>query len=390
MEEQEDPVKSERLVKYGLWLRQRPVMLGLFLVLAIILFLVTSGLARIYRAQREALGTRWFSRGVAELNGKKYDAAVTDFRAALLYSRDNYTYQLNLAEALIGAKRTGQASAYLLNLRDREPEDGLVNLELARIASARGQVQQAVRYYHDAVYAAWSVDEEWKRRDARLELIELLLRTKAEAQAQAELIALAANMGDDPAEQEQIGGLFLRAQDYEHALIAFRLALKSDRRNPAAMAGAGEAAFRLGRYPLAQHYLQMALAGNPNDQQSAERLKTTELVLHMDPFRRQITRAERNAAVVQAFNAAGQRLTTCAMPKSIRPGPAGAQPTLSDQWAALKPRITEQDLQENPDLVEPAMDLVFQIERQASIVCGAPSGTDLALLLIARMDEGNQ
>jgi hypothetical protein len=63
---------------------------------------------------------------------------------------------------------------------------------------------------------------------------------------------------------------------------------------------------------------------------------------------------------------------------------------LSDQWAALKPRITEQDLQENPDLVEPAMDLVFQIERQASIVCGAPSGTDLALLLIARMDEGNQ
>ena len=47
LEEQEDPVKSERLVKYGLWLRQRPVMLGLFLVLAIILFLITSGLARV-------------------------------------------------------------------------------------------------------------------------------------------------------------------------------------------------------------------------------------------------------------------------------------------------------------------------------------------------------
>ena len=390
LEEQEDPVKSERLLNYRLLLRQRPVMLGVFLALAVILFLITTGLARVYGAQREALGTRWFSRGVAELNGKKYDAAVTDFRAALLYSRDNYTYQLNLAEALIGAKRTGQASAYLLNLRDREPEDGLVNLELARIASARGQVQQAVRYYHDAVYAAWSTDEEWKRRDARLELIELLLGTKAEAQAQAELIALAANVGDDPAEQEQIGSLFLRAKDYEHALNAFRLALKSDRRNPAAMAGAGEAAFKLGRYPLAQHYLQMALASNPNDPQSAERLKTTELVLHMDPFRRQITRAERNAAVVQAFSAAGQRLTSCSIPKSVSPAPGGAQPNLSDQWAALKPRITEQDLQQHPDMVEPAMDLVFQIERQASIVCGTPSGTDLALLLIARMDEGNQ
>jgi tetratricopeptide (TPR) repeat protein len=390
LEAQEYPVKSERLVNYRLLLRQRPVMLGLLLVLAVIFFLITSGLARVYRAQREALGMRWFSRGVGELNGKKYDAAVTDFRAALLYSRDNYTYQLNLAEALIGAKRTGQASAYLLNLRDREPEDGLVNLELARIASAQGQVQQAVRYYHDAVYAAWSSDEEWKRRDARLELIELLLGTKAEAQAQAELIALAANVGDDPAEQEQLGGLFLRAQDYEHALNAFRIALKSDRRNPAAMAGAGEAAFELGRYPLAQHYLQVALAANPNDQQSAERLKTTEMVLHLDPFRRQITRAERNEAVVQAFNAAGQRLSTCAMAKSVRPGPTGAQPTLSSQWTALKPRITEPGLQQNPQLVEPAMDLVFQIERQASIACGTPSGTDLALLLIARLDEGNQ
>ena len=390
MEEQQDPVKSERLFNYRLLLRQRPVMLGLFLVLAVILFLVTSGLARVYRAQREALGTRWFSRGVAELSAKKYDAAVTDFRAALLYSRDNYTYQLNLAEALIGAKRTGQASAYLLNLRDREPEDGLVNLELARIASAQGQVPPAVRYYHDAVYAAWASDEEWKRRDARLELIELLLGTKAEAQAQAELIALAANVGDDPAQQEQIGSLFLRAQDYERALDAFRIALKSDRRNPAAMAGAGEAAFELGRYPLAQHYLQMALAANPIDQQSAERLKTTELVLRMDPFRRQITTAERNAAVVQAFNAAGQRLTNCAIAKSARPGPAGGQPTLSAQWAALRPRITEPALRQNPNLVEPAMDLVFQIERQTRIVCGNPSGEDLALLLIARLDQGNQ
>lgn len=390
MEDQEDPVKSERVVNYRLLLRQRPVMLGLLLVLAVIFFLITGGLARVYRAQREALGTRWFSRGVAELNAKKYDAAVTDFRAALLYSRDNYTYQLNLAEALIGAKRTGQASAYLLNLRDREPEDGLVNLELARIASAQGQVQPAVRYYHDAVYAAWSSDEEWKRRDARLELIELLLGTKAQPQAQAELIALAANVGEDPTQQEQIGSLFLRAQDYEHALDAFRIALKSDRYDPAAMAGGGEAAFELGRYSLAQHYLKMALAADPNDKQSAERLKTTEMVLHLDPFRRQITNAERNAAVVQAFNAAGRRLSSCAVPKSVSPGPAGAQPPLSDQWATLKSQVTEQGLKQNPDLVGPAMDLAFQIERQTSIVCGTPSGTDLALLLIEKLHEGNQ
>lgn len=388
--EQEDPVTTERLPYYRLYLRQRPVILVVFTLMAVIFFLFTSGLARLYRAQRESLGTRWFTRGRAELNARNYAGAVSDFRAALLYSRDNYTYQLNLAEALLGLGRTGQASAYLLNLWDREPEDGLVNLELARIASSTGQLQQAIRYYHDAIYAAWASDEEWKRRDARLELIELLLNHKSPAQAQSELIALEANVGDDPAQQEQIGNLFLRAQDYEHALNAFVIALKSERHNPTALAGAGEAAFQLGRYPLAQRYLQAALAANPNDKQSAQALKTTEMVVEMDPFRRQISTAERNRSVVQVFQIAGQRLTGCALPKSTTPGPASTQPSLSEEWASLKPKITERNLERDPDLVESAMDLVFQIERQTSIVCGTPSGSDLALLLIAKLHEGNQ
>lgn len=390
LDEQDDAVKTQGLFNYRYYLRQRPVMLGVFTVLAVIFFIATSGLARLYRAQREALGTRWFTRGVTELNAKKYDAAISDFRAALLYSRDNYTYQLNLAEGLLGLGRTGQAYAYLLNLWDREPEDGLVNLELARIASARRQTQQAIRYYHDAIYAAWASDEEWKRRDARLELIQLLLASKAQEQAQAELIALAANVGDDPQQQEQIGSLFLRAQDYEHALNAFRIALKSERRSPAAMAGAGEAAFELGRYPLAQHYLQAAVSANPNDKQSSQLLMTTEMVLQMDPFRRQISEAARDRIAMEAFEIAGERLTSCALPKSVTPGPAPIQPSLSDQWASLRPQVNERKLEEDPSVVDVAMDLVFQIERQTSVVCGTPSGPDQALLLVAKLHEGNQ
>jgi transcriptional regulator GlxA family with amidase domain len=40
-------------------------------------------------------------------------------------------------------------------------------------------------------------------------------------------------------------------------------------------------------------------------------------------------------------------------------------------------------------LVEKVMDLVFEIERQSSATCGTPAGTDLALLLIAKLHEGN-
>jgi tetratricopeptide (TPR) repeat protein len=151
------------------------------------------------------------------------------------------------------------ALAYLTNLWEREPENGFVNLELARIAAQRGETDQAIRFYHNAVYAVWPTDQEGTRRDARLELIELLLRIKDQGQPQGELIALAESVGPDPVLQERIGELFLRAEDYVHALAAFDIVLKSDRHNVPALAGAGDAAFELGQYPLAQRYLQAAV-----------------------------------------------------------------------------------------------------------------------------------
>src|SRR5438270_5231763 len=130
----------------GIWaelrgyLRQQPIMLALVAFLAVFFFLGVTIISRAYHAQRSSLGSRWFSRGLADLRTGRYDAAVMEFRSALLYSRDDYNYQLNLAEALIGLKRTGEASSYLLNLWERKPEDGVVNLELARIAVQKDQI----------------------------------------------------------------------------------------------------------------------------------------------------------------------------------------------------------------------------------------------------------
>jgi len=364
-------------------------MLALLAALAVACFLLVTGLSHAYEQQRESLGVRWFSRGVTDLNASRYDAAVTDFRAALLYSRENYVYQLDLAEALIGMKHLGEASAYLLNLWDRQPEDGLVNLELARIAAQQAKNDQAIRYYHDAVNAVWPRDQEFRRRTARVELIELLLRLDQTVDAQSELIALEANAGDNPELQIQIGDFFARAGDFDHALAAYTAALKSDKRNEAALAGAGDAAFELQRYFLAQHYLQAATALNPKDAQTAERLKTTELVLQMDPYRRQISAAERNRLVMAAFATVGQRLQACTPFASTAAAPTTANLDLSKEWTALKPRITERYLLRDPDLVDSAMNLVFRIERFTSGACGSPSGPDLALLLISKLHEGN-
>jgi tetratricopeptide (TPR) repeat protein len=218
-------------------------------------------------------------------------------------------------------------------------------------------------------------------------------------------------------QQERIAELFLRVQDYEHALAAYRAALRSDRNNPAALAGAGMAAFELGKYSVAQRYLQVAAATEPGDAQIIATLKVAERALEMDPFRRGISVAQRDRIVAQAFASAGERLRTCnaaqgttrdtAENSSDRTGstasavatknPAisaattapGPELSLAERWEKMKPQIGEAGLRRNPDLVEPAMELVFGIERQTSATCGTPEGTDMALLLIGKLHEGN-
>lgn len=369
------------------YLTREPVIVALLSVLAVAAFLAVTGLSRLYHAQQDSLANRWFTRGVADLKAQRFDVAAVEFRAALLYSRDNYSYQLSLAEALLGERRTSEAYAYLLNLWDREPDDGVVNRELARIAAQHGDSEQALRYYNHAIYAIWPADQEVERRNTRLELIEFLLKNNAKAQAESQLIALAANLGDDPREQAHVGDLFVRAQDYERALAAYRASLRLDRHNPAANAGAGLAAFEVGRYPLAHRYLQAAVAADPHDARSADLLATTDLVLQMDPLQRELSTARRRRLAIDTFSIAGERLKSCGVTNGAG---VPVSTSLADAWAKLKPQVNERGLQRDSDLIEKAIALAFEIEVQTSSgACGAPSGKDLALLLIAKQHESN-
>jgi tetratricopeptide (TPR) repeat protein len=373
------------------YLSREPVILTVLSVLATVFFLAVTGLSHVFHAQQESLGTRWFTRGAEDLRQQRFTAAEYDLRTALLYSRDNFSYQFNLAEALIGQGRRTEARAYLVNLWDRAPENGQVNLELARIAVQSNETEKALRYYHNAIYAAWPGDQELERRDARLELVEFLLGIHATKQAQSELIALAANLDNDPSQHARVADLFFRAQDYEHAFAEYLLSLKSGPQNPAVLAGAGRAAFELRRYPLAQRYLQAAVAANPSDASSFAILKTTELVLRMDPFSRSIPLFQRDRIVVEDFATAGARLKSCpgTVGASSPVSSAATQPNLAEQWMKMSKQVTERGLRRNPELIEGAMDLVFEIEHKTNDICGAPTGNNLALLLISKSHEGN-
>lgn len=368
------------------YFRRRPVILAMLTVLATFFFLVVTGISHIYGAQQRSLAKRWSERGAADLQAQHYADAVAAFRTALLYDRGSYTLRLSLAQALLGIGRTDEAYAYLINLWNRRPEDGLVNLELARIAAARNDSWQAMRYYHNAIYATWSGDQETESRNARLELIQYLLRIHASTQAQAELIAFEASLGEDSSLQEPLGELFLKAQDSQHALAAFQRVLRRNRHDQAALTGAGIAAYQLGRYPAAQRYLEEALLLAPGDQSSSEWLHKTVTVLMLDPYRPRTRATDRDRIVMQAFAVAGARLKSCT---PAWPPDAAAMQTLKTSWSSLQPGVTLRGLRRDPDRINQAMDLTFAIERKAGAVCGPGDDGDQALLLIANLHEEN-
>jgi tetratricopeptide (TPR) repeat protein len=240
----------------------------------------------------------------------------------------------------------------------------------------------------------WNSDPDANRSRVRIELIEYLLKKNARAQADSELIALTTALPRDPAEHLQAAQLFMQAQDYAGALAQYEYVLHLEPNNAAAMAGAGDAAYRSANYMVAQHFLRTAVTANPRDDNSRRLLATTDLVLHSDPFHSHISDAERNRRIAAGFAQAETRLSSCAQQTGVNLGATGVSkpsPLLSLQqlWTSVKPDLKHLESPTETDLPDSVMDVVFQIEQQTAATCGQPQGLDLALLLISEKREAS-
>ncbi|HKW26076.1 MAG TPA: tetratricopeptide repeat protein [Terriglobales bacterium] len=405
------------------------------LIISVAFGAVTVFAAQLYRSKQQQLGGMWYGRGQAALAAGDSRAAVQDFRNALYYSRDDPAYQLRLVEALVAARHIREAQSYLVTLWQDEPSNSTVNLQLARLAARQGETQAALRYYHGAIYGIWpDADAAERRRQTRLELVNWLLGLHDATQANAELIALTSELPRTAAAHTEAGLLFLQVADSEHALQEFEEALRLDQRSPAALRGAGEAAFQLGEYRNASRYLEQAFKTGPRDPEAAELLATSHLILEWDPNSQGVSSWQRALRVVQAFRQARRRLDDCASTKGIdlaaspasqpstpvqanaptkstpnlmaqilnrlRPGQTAATPEqppiivdpapmqhLYQQATNVQPRVRAYKLERDPQFAESVMGVVNGIETVTAQQCGAPQGADLALLLLAHRTE---
>jgi len=357
-------------------------------VLAVIGFAGVTRLVNRFGEQQKALARHLYEQGLAEQRAGKPEMALEHFRAALTYSRDNFQYQLSLARALRDTGRTSESETYLVNLWERSPQDGAVNLALGRLAAREKLLDKTIQYYHNAIYGVWPSNSDENRLNAWFELVEFLLRQNARPQAQAELITLSAELPHRPDLQLRAADLFVRAQDYPHALLEYQHVLQIDHGNPQALAGAGEAAFDLARYRTAARYLEAAVTANTQDTQSAQMLQISRLILDEDPFGRGIATSERNRRIRSIFEDAGKRLDAC--PNSSAAASSGATPTavppLKARWMEMKTKLARLGLRGESGLADEVMDLVLQIEQQTAN-CGM-TPQDQALLLLAQNRAG--
>jgi tetratricopeptide (TPR) repeat protein len=369
--------------------------LFLSLILLAVLFAITAALARSYHAREEGLVMEWYEQGKADLTAGKPGKALEDFRNSLSYGPENQDVQLHLAEALLADGQFTEARSYLVNLWDRAPGTGQVNLDLARVSNRVGDLDQAVDYYHGAILGSWAEDPARQRRDARLELSEILLAHRRTEEAQAEVASLAAETSpDDGALLEENGRLFLRVGEPEKALAEFEAALKTNPRQSEWLTAAGRIAFEEGEFTKAENYFSRADRENPSED-IHESLELARDVLAIDPFLAGLSDEEQARRTLRDFELGVEHLHKCppaAAANTAANPPTGQAPSgpqsLDEEAQQLRMRVNLSSLGKDHDLRNETMQIVFRIEDATSQACGPATSLDQAMKLIEKWREG--
>lgn len=362
---------AERILQLRHVVRREAVRLVVLSTIAAAAFLGTRALAA--RAEHLALedAARWYERGREYLAQSNADAAAVAFRRATMKHRGEKRYVLALAEALGRSGNRDPAARALLGLRELSPEDVDVNLALARLARARGDSLDAVRYYQHAIYAPAATAS--STRDLRFELVAFLLESDQHERAVSELIAASIDLPDDLVVRMDLAELFFRAGNPSRAAEQYQRVLQQDRTHPGALEGAVRAAFEVGDYrAVAAFRLPDGASG-----EAADRVSVARDVLARDPLATRLTAADRRRRVLLNISYLEERWTACRVTPDA---PAAYPQSLIDVRAAARRAAIGRDT----EALESAMTILERLRQELAQTCGPAPPVDRALAIIAR------
>ena len=426
----------DRIERRRLILADSLSLVTLFAITAL-LAVLTNYLYQSYASHQVALANRWLERGEQALRDGKPQEAIDALSSALAYSPSQRSTEIKLAEALASAGRIQEATVYFNALLESEQGNGLINLQLARLTARQGNPNEAIGDYQKAIYGNWEGDGYVRRREVRLELVNYLIEHQLFDQARSELLVASGNApGDDISVQLDIARRMEQAQDPGDALHLYKTLLRHHGTLREALEGAGRTAFQLGRSLQAKRYLARALESTAPDEesstelgQSRERLSEATRLLLLYPSSR-LSNRERNTRILNDRKLAMARLAQCTRDNPLAPADAGAEPNapasqdktkkvlsnplknfashfsrhpsdsppsqkatpsptdllqgVTARWKELPSRISLANLEDQPDLAQTQVQLIYDTEIVTQQVCGEPGGDDALLLKIAQ------
>jgi tetratricopeptide (TPR) repeat protein len=373
-------------------------------VILILIAVLTFYFFRSFQQHRGVLEKRWFARGEQALKAGDPTAAVLDFRSALSLSTANPRYELALAEALAAANRNTEAYSYFSTLRDAKPGDGYLNLQLARLAVKRGDSQQAIDDYRNALTGLWYGQGIEQRFQIRLELARYLMSLGKNIDAQGDLLAAEGNSLDDPAKLLSVADLLRQAGGLSDAWTIYRRVELHRDATPAevlraTLAGAQvsvalgqykRAAVALGNYD-ARVRLHPTAASAQEKQAAEQQLDQIQQLLRLIPFSTlpPVHAAER---IRMNANIAHRRYAKCSSQMQVANASVDdltAFTQLGNQWKQFG-SISVPRLAKTPSLQQAFSAWTSQTEILTAKLCGPPSGDDALLLQLARTPDKSE
>jgi Tfp pilus assembly protein PilF len=373
-------LECERVHLAGL-VRREAVVLAVLIAIMTATFFLTRQAAAYDRASSARAAASWFDAGHRALSRGDTEEAITGFRQAALKMPRMTRYHLTLADALATAKRDLEARRILLRLRESAPENAEINLALARLAVRRADVAEATRFYHHAIYGVWNdgnAIEPARERRLRTELIHFLLDRGRSREALSQILLLAQHLPDELSSHVDIGRLFLRAGSPENARGHFAAAIALKGSDPAALAGAVEAAFALRDYGKAGVFLNRLRRTGEMPLAVLELAPVLDVILRGDPLTPRLSAAERSRRLAVVLDRAIARASSCV---STSDSPDLAEPLRES--LELRAKIRPAAVGRDRDLAQSIFERAVRLE-QLTQACAAAEPIDRAVLLLGQ------
>jgi len=348
------------------------------LVLAVAL---AAFLSTFYRSERIARAQQDFKDGTALAAKDHFDEAIEKFRSAVSVSHAT-AHRLALAEALLKAGRSNEAEIYFGELLHDNPTSGPANLGLARIRVSQGDIGEAVRAYHRAIYGTWPADPATHRIEVRLELIDALGKASGRDQAQGELLSLKSELPADPALRRHVGQLFLTFGMPAESIAIYRDVLKANRNDDEAYAGLGEAELAVDDLTAAQTAFRHAALRRPENATYQARADYLDKLVSMDPVMRGLDATQRYRRSRNLLEAVLARYNRC-RPSSpvLAPDPSRTSKDPAREAVDKAQRSMRRSAQQGSyaDATEANIELAIQLWAAQTALCGQPGAADQAL-----------